>query len=182
MSIPPSSPSSGMHTHSGGDRNGMLSEDSRRQLIEAFNRAKSLQPPDDSPQSMQPKKQNPDSSRMQQPGFREDAGSQSKTLKPKPQLPAVLASVQDRRQLNLHNEQWRIGFGRLMVLASSAFNRRFGVIDLELWSMALAEYDLIDLNEGFSSFLKSPEGYPTPGKAEIHIKKCRQTRLGIVQR
>jgi hypothetical protein len=69
-----------------------------------------------------------------------------------------------------------------MVAASSAFNRAFGRVDLDLWAGALCEYDPEDLTDGFAEFIKSPEGFPTPGKAESYIKKCRQRRLGIVVR
>ena len=179
---PQSSSSSGKPILTAEDQSGTLSGDSKAKLREAFNRAKSLQPPDDLPPSIFKKKPNPSSSPMQPHGCSEGVGSPSTTLKPKPQLPATPTSIQNRRQSNLQDGQWRSGFGRLMILASSAFNRKFGVVDLELWSMALAEYSLEDLNEGFAQFIKSPEGFPTPGKAEVFIKKCRQQRLGIVVR
>ena len=182
MDTQSSSNSSGQRIHSDEDQSGTPLSDSLKRWRERHRQRQSSTQPEGSPQPTASEEQNHSSSRTQPHGFRGDAGSQLTTLRLSPQLPSVLSSVQDRRQQNIRNEQWRSGFGKLMVLASSAFNRKFGVIDLELWSMALAEYDLEDLHEGFALFLKSPEGFPTPGKAEVHIKKCRQHRLGIVVR
>ena len=178
---PETSKSSGPHTHSEEDRNGMLSEASRRQLREVFSRAKSSQPPDDMKPLFAQKELTPNMFRTRQHGSVEDAGNPLTTKrKPSESLPSL--SRQSRRQQNLQCEQWRSGFGQLMVAASSAFNRAFGKVDLDLWAGALCEYDLIDLSEGFADFIKSPEGFPTPGKAETFIKKRRQGRLGIVVR
>lgn len=180
MDTPQTSPNSGKPTHTGEVPNGTLSEDSKRQLREAFQRAKSSQPPNDMPHSFTRKALNRSSSPMPPPGLSEDVGSRSTTKKtPIESLPM---SRPDRRQQNLQCERWRSGFGQLMVAASSAFNRAFGRVDLDLWAGALCEYDLEDLTDGFAEFIKSPEGFPTPGKAETHIKKCRQRRLGIVVR
>jgi hypothetical protein len=156
--------------------------DSLKRWRERHQQRKSSTQPEDMQQPTAAETQNRSSSHTPPPGLSGDAGSQSTTLKLSPQLPSTLSSVQDRRQQNLQNERWRNGFGSQMILVSSAFNKKFGIIDLELWSMALAEYDLEDLYEGFAEFMKSPEGFPTPGKAEKHIKKCRQHRLGIVVR
>ena len=181
MNTPQTSPNSGKPTHSGEGQNGTLSEDSKRQLREAFYRARSSQPPDDMPRSLGTRAPNRSSSPMPRPGLSEDAGSPLKTKRmPIESVPAL--SRPDRRQQNLQCERWRTGFGQLMVAASSAFNRAFGKVDLDLWASALCEYDLEDLTEGFGDFIKSPEGFPTPGKAESYIKKCRQRRLGIVVR
>lgn len=181
MDTPQTSPNSGDPTHSEEARNGTLSEGSKRQLREAFMRAISSQPPEDMPRSLGTRAPSRSSSPMPRPGLSEDVGNQSKTKRmPIDNLPAL--SRLDRRQQNLQCERWRTGFGQLMVAASSAFNRAFGKVDLDLWASALCEYDLEDLTEGFSDFIKSPEGFPTPGKAESYIKKCRQRRLGIVVR
>lgn len=160
---------------------GTLSEDSKRQLREVFQRAKSSQPPDDSVPSLFSKRKNLSTSRTPQPGLTEDAGSQL-TTKKNHSPPPLQLSRPNRRQQNLQSEQWRIGFGQLMIATSSAFNRAFGKIDLELWSTALAEHNMQDLVDGFSDFIKSPKGFPTPGKAEAFVKKRRQHRLGIVIR
>ena len=173
--------SSGQPTHTGEVPSGMLSEDSRRQLDAVFQRAKSSQPLDDSIPSFFSKRKNHSTFHTPQPGSMEDAGSQLTTRK-NPTPPPLQLSRPDRRQQNLHDERWRIGFGHLMIATSSAFNRVFGKVDLNLWANALAEYDIEDLTAGFADFIKSPEGFPTPGKAETFIKKRRQQRLGIVIR
>ena len=180
MSTQLTSNNSGQPTHSGEGANGMLSDDSRRRLNEAYQRAKSSQPPQDSVPLLNVGKRKADLSHTQQPGFTVDAGRQLTTRKNLPeQMPL---SIVERRQRNLQNEQWRIGFGNLMVAISAAFNRPFGVIDLDLWAGSFCEFDEQDLNSGVSEFIQSPEGFPTPGKAIQFIKKHRQRRLGIVIR
>ena len=179
--IPTNSAGSGLPTHSAEAASGKPSDDSRRLSSSESLQNILLRAASDSPRSSVIKEPNRSTCHTQPHGSATEAGSQLTTRSTKLSVP-LPATKQDRRQRNLQNEQWRRGFGDLMIATSSAFNRRFGRIDLDLWSQALAEHDLIDLAQAFVAFLKSPEGFPTPGKAEVFIKRARQQRLGLIVR
>lgn len=165
-------------------QNGLLSSASKKLLQEAFSRAKSLQPQDELPPLFSRAGLKPNTSPTQQPGSTVDAGrllTTKRNLTERPQSPQPESKAEVRLR-NLQNPLWRSGFGSLMIAISSAFNRAFSGIDLDLWASALAECDLIDLQSGISEFIQTAEGFPTPGKALATIKKNRQLRLGIIRR
>jgi hypothetical protein len=182
MATPENSKSSGTSSHSDEVRSGGLSNASRRLLEGVSRRMQSSRGPDDSPASLNLNNASRDSSPTQPPGSPVDDGKQSRMMKPPQLLPSNQLSVQSRRQANSQNEPWRIGFGRLMVAMSVAHNRVYSLLEIQLWASALSDHDLEDLNAGFAEFLKTPESFPTPGKVEKYVQKCRRNRLGIVVR
>ncbi len=177
-----SSKNSGQHTHSEEVQNGTLSSASKNVLSAAWKRLKLSTVQDDSPQLSNWKNVTHDTFRTPPLGLTVDGGKQSTTMKPQQSHPPNLPAVQSRRMSNSQNEQWRSGFGRLMVALSAAHNRVYSLLEIQLWASALSDHDLVDLNEGFSDFLKTSEGFPTPGKVEMFVRKCRRNRLGIVVR
>jgi hypothetical protein len=164
------------------DPSGRLSSASRKQLEVLYRQTKLSVPQDDLPLLSSWKNESRDSFHTQRHGSTADDGNRSRMMSRQQESRNELPTVATRRLLNVQRPQWRTGFGKLMVLLSASHNRAFSAVEVKAWALFLGEYDLPELNEGFVEFMKTAEAFPTPGKVEKFVKKCRRDRLGIVVR